>query len=229
MKTRPSAKTLESEIAPDEMATLQEVLRSSSLQGAHLEIGTAAGGTLCAMMKCYEDANRPQFVVVDPMDYFDRQLEIVKQNLGNHGLPEAGVSFRVDYSNIALEKSLQAGEKFDFMFIDGNHKIRFVTQDLAWTRMLQPGGLVCFHDYGPGSPGVVLPVKRFLRKHPNYKVFRHTRNLLILQKVSASRKPEVGPVDHLWAALLSPCLQLSYSINKRRRRRQAKAAASGSN
>ena len=42
------------------------LLRAADLKGPHLEIGTAAGKTLKAMMLAYNEGSRPPFVVVDP-------------------------------------------------------------------------------------------------------------------------------------------------------------------
>ena len=49
---------------------LFELIRDRQLTGQHLEVGTAAGGTLCAMMQCFAEQSRPPFVVVDRMTYF---------------------------------------------------------------------------------------------------------------------------------------------------------------
>jgi len=49
--------TLKSELSKAELQALCELLTSSNLSGSHLEIGTAAGGTLVEMMKCYTQAD----------------------------------------------------------------------------------------------------------------------------------------------------------------------------
>lgn len=36
----------------------------------------------------------------------------------------------------------------DFVYLDGNHRVKYVLQDLrAWWRKLKPGGWLCGHDY----------------------------------------------------------------------------------
>jgi hypothetical protein len=87
------------------------------------------------MMKCFNETTRPLFVVVDPMSYFANQLEIVKRNLRTHKLALDFVDFRVSTSAEAFKKSENMRETFDFMLIDGAHKIRYVTQDLSWLEM----------------------------------------------------------------------------------------------
>ena len=64
---RACATTLAPEVTEKELNALTGLLETSGLDAPHLEIGTAAGGTLKAMMGVYEDGVRPAFVVVDPM------------------------------------------------------------------------------------------------------------------------------------------------------------------
>ncbi len=36
----------------------------------------------------------------------------------------------------------------DFVYIDGNHQLRYVTEDLSeWSKKVKAGGVVCGHDY----------------------------------------------------------------------------------
>lgn len=65
-------------------------------------------------------------------------------------------TFRTDSSNydynLQLFRSLGV-EKFDFIFIDGWHSVNQVLRDWEYTRLLNPGGIVGFHDttchFGP--------------------------------------------------------------------------------
>jgi predicted O-methyltransferase YrrM len=216
MGARPSATTFASELWPDELAALLDVARISSSGGLFLEIGTAAGGTLSRLMKNFSDAERPR--VVDTMLYFPNQSEIVKNNLRQHGLDPAQVDFRVSTSAAAFALAEAAQEAFDFMLIDGAHKICYVTQDLRWLRLLKPGGAACLHDYNDKHKGVKWPADRFLKKHPNYRLEKLVSNLLILRKTKAGPM-EINFGDELWAAILSPFLQLELSLSKRLQKR----------
>lgn len=220
MGNRTSATTLVPELWEDELACLFEFAKNSNHGGRYLEIGTAAGGTLCQMMKCFPNATRPRFVVVDPMNYFPDQLEIVRKNLCQHGLEPAQIDFRVFPSATAFPAAEAAGESYDFMLIDGSHKIRHVTWDLRWLRLLKPGGVVCMHDYNDKHKGVKWPADRLLRKHPNYRREKLVGNLLVLRKTAPSATPEISSGDERWAALLAPLLQLELSVSKRLRRRR---------
>jgi predicted O-methyltransferase YrrM len=193
---RRCADTLEAEMTAEEHELLLHVLRSERFAGPHLEIGTAAGGTLCAMMQCFAEGERPQFVSVDRMTYFPRQMEIIRSNLQRHGIDPEEVDFRVATSARAFREARRNNDRFDFQLIDGSHKVMAVAGDLRWTRLLNPGGIVCLHDYCPRFPGVWLTVNRFLRRHRNYAIVGHAGSLLAVRK-QWSEGIEISPLD--WA------------------------------
>ena len=215
MRKRISASSFDPELGADELAFLLDLVRNSGLKGRHLEIGTAAGGTLCAMMNCFAPGERPPFVVVDPMAYFADQLEVVKRNLRQHDLDPSEVDIRMARSFDAFRNAEAARESFDFVFIDGAHKIRYVTQDLHWTRLVNVGGIICVHDYNKEQMGVMLAVDRFLRIHPNYQREALISSLLVIRKQAASCSKEISRADYLWALAMSPWLQLKKSLAKR--------------
>ncbi len=215
---RASATTLAAEVSDNELAALKALLQRRRLVGTHLEIGTAAGGTLKELMRCYPDAERPRFVVVDPMRYFPDQPAIVRKNLASAGLDPERVDFRVGLSWPEFQRAERADERFAFIFIDGSHKIHHVTEDLAWTRLLEPGGIVCFHDYDRNFPGVVLAVDRFLARYRNYRVVEQVESLLIVEKTAASTAKEIGAWDRLRARIINIFHQLQASAKKRKQR-----------
>lgn len=211
---RECATTLIPEMQAAEHRALIESLRSLNGQRLHLEIGTAAGGTLCAMLGAFPAEKRPRFVVVDPMRYFPNQLETVQRNLKLHNLDPSQVDFRAASSALAFPEAASRGDEFDFILVDGCHRIESVTRDLKWTRLLAPGGLVCFHDYEPGSPGVRLAVNRFLRKHPNYVIEKQVESLLFVRKKATSPALEVDLSDLLFAQ----CWKMPHRILRRFKR-----------
>ena len=215
---RASAVTLESEVSRNELAALVSVLRTRRLTGTHLEIGTAAGGTLKELMRCYDDAERPRFVVVDPMTYFPDQLSVVRKNLASVGLNADAVDFRRGKSWPQFQAAEQANERFSFIFVDGSHKIHHVTEDLAWARLLEPGGIICFHDYSPQFDGVTLAVDRFLARYRNYSIVEIVESLLIVEKHAASGEREVGFAERMRAR----CINVVHQLRASRRKRQEK-------
>jgi predicted O-methyltransferase YrrM len=216
MKEQPD--TLESELTPEESDALKRLLRNAKYTGPHLEIGTAAGGTLADMMRCYEDRARPHFVAIDTMTYFRNQHETIRKNLSNRGLNPDDVEFRIARSHDAFARAEQAGERYDFIFIDGAHKCKYVMQDLCWARLLRKGGLLCLHDYAPATRGVMLASDRFVKKYRNYTKVALAGKLLILRKDADSISPEVSLSDHGYATLMTSFVQLRNSIEKRARR-----------
>lgn len=213
------AQTLASELNPAEQACVLGYLQSPGFSGPCLEVGTAAGGTLCVMMAGCQSTPRPKFVVVDNMQYFENQLAAVKENVRQHGLNPEEVDFRVGTSAEMFPQAEQAGEQFEFMLIDACHKIKQVTQDLRWTRLLRVGGVVCLHDYGHVHEGVTLAADRFLKRNPNYTREHLVGCLLALRKTAPSPAREISSLDLGWAMLRAPWLQLKASVAKRLRRR----------
>jgi len=118
---RRCAITLESEISDVERNALLKVLKEFSLKCTHLEIGTAAGGTLCEIYNFYKSTDReiPNFWVVDPMKYFPNQIDIVKKNLISKGVNLSKIRFLQNISSVALKKAFSEGPEFDFILIDG--------------------------------------------------------------------------------------------------------------
>jgi len=187
---------------------LTGLIASEDLPGQHLEVGTASGVTLAAMIQALPTPRHPAFVVVDNMQYFPDQVNVVRANLERHGIDPDTVEFRIGDSGNLFEEAARAGDSFDFIVIDASHKIRKVTGDLRWTRLLRPGGVVCLHDYHPDFPGVVRSVDRLLDRHPNYERMAQVGGLLTLRKCSETSRPEVSTGDHVWAALWSVALKL---------------------
>lgn len=219
MSHRPSAINLKPEMSPAELSALGEWLRHAGLQGRHLEVGTAAGGTLCFMLECYAPDSRPLFSVVDTMSYFVDQLGIVKENLRAHGIAPEAVDFRVARSGEAFDRAAATGERFSFILVDASHNMRHVMDDLRWLRLLEVGGLACFHDYGTIFKGVTWPLDRVLRANPHFTIVGRAGSLLAVRRERDSDRREVSALDRLWALAWSPVLQWERSLRKRLGRR----------
>ena len=128
------------------------------------------------------------------------------------------MDFRIGTSSRAFRQAARAGERFSFIFVDGSHKIHHVTADIAWTGLLDPGGIVCFHDYDRNFSGVVLAVDRFLARHNNYRVVERVGSLLIVEKTAAGTANEIGAWERLRARIINVFHQLQTSVRKRKRR-----------
>jgi len=177
---RASSTSLASEMTPNEQAALSKIISEYTLPGKHLEIGTAAGGTLCKMMLAAR--HRPRFVVVDTLKYFPNQHETILKNLASHGLPAEQVEIRATTSAEAYLHACRAGERFDLILVDGSHKFFYVMQDLRWAGRLNRRGILALHDYSPKFQGVEQPVNYFLARNPGYRKLMLADSLLILEK-----------------------------------------------
>jgi len=181
---RECAITGSSEVGDVVINRIVSYLKDKKFRDTHLEIGTAAAGTLKRIMLAYDDQQRPEFMVVDPMTYFPNQFEIVKNNLQNAGIDPKEIIFYTTKSSIAYKKILRSGKRFDFIFIDGAHKIKQVWQDLRYTNMLNTGAILCVDDY-LGVPQVQIPVNMFLKKNPIYKIMSIEDRTLFIEKTSS--------------------------------------------
>jgi predicted O-methyltransferase YrrM len=215
-RMRPSALTMAPEVTETEMAALLDLMRKERLEGRHLEIGTAAGGTLKSLMQAYPEGARPPFSVIDPMTYFPNQMETVHQNLRQAGIDPSCVEFRIGASAELLPAAKAAGDRFDFVFIDGNHKAGYVIRDLGWGSLVRTGGVICMHDHSEGHPGVTWAASRFLRRNRGvYEKVALVQSLLVIRKVRDSVGDEVGGLDRLLGDVMSFLHGLRRSFGKR--------------
>ena len=218
---RKCSETLEPEMTPAEQAFLQQLIRDHNFTGSHLEVGTAAGGSLCNMMSCFDDASRPKFVVVDRMSYFPRQREIVAENLTRHNLPVDTVDFRTTTSSNGFKDASERDERFEFMLIDACHKIQAVMSDLRWLRQLSVNGIACFHDYSDKFPGVKLSLDRLLARYDNYERVGVADSLLAIRKTATHRSQEINFSDSAYSVAMSFPLAVNRKLKKWSRRKAA--------
>lgn len=181
---RLTAYTLEPEMSFEESIFLDALVAGCAIDGYGLEIGTAAGGSLCRMIRA---AKQRKFVAIDPMTYFPDQLETVRRNLARNSIDPALVETRISTSDRARRDSFRLREEFAFILIDGKHDTLNVMRDLLWTRLLKVGGIVCLHDYTPARPGPYKAINDFIQLNANaYQAIGQVGSLLALQKTSAN-------------------------------------------
>jgi SAM-dependent methyltransferase len=203
---RQSSIDLSSECSEEERALIGRILGTGTLSDRHLEIGTAAGGTLKEMIGVYADRETcPQFVVIDPFTYYDNQLEKVRTNLTGAGIDPDSVQFWTGTTQSFIDRERKAGGTFDFVFIDGDHRHYPVMIDLQWADLLRPGGFICLHDRSEKFPGVGWAIDRFLAKNPDMRFVEQAETLVALQKTGPGRPRGVTSADlrAAWAAQLA--------------------------
>lgn len=124
-----------------------------------LEIGTANGGSLFALMRvCEPDAH---VISVDlPHGEFGGGYPVWKVPVYK-AFARSGQ--RLDLlrgdshspSTLGAVKELLRGQPLDFLFIDGDHSYEGVRRDFeSYRTLVRPGGLIAFHDITPPRPDV---------------------------------------------------------------------------
>jgi len=133
------------------LAYLQK-LESEQQQLTYLEVGIYAGGTIKFLKR---HTKVTTFTGIDLFEDFkpsgdnthewrNYSKDIVQEALGQDVTLYKGDS-------VEVLKSLQEKNKFDFIFIDGNHTYEATKQDFeAGLPMLKKGGFVAFHNCSPG-------------------------------------------------------------------------------
>jgi predicted O-methyltransferase YrrM len=90
----------------------------------------------------------------------DLMLDIFKKNLAPEIASGKVIPIQADSEEAMplVEKAL-AGRKADMVFLDGDHRYEPTKRDIEnYRKFLEPGGLLCGHDYWHDHPGVVQAV-----------------------------------------------------------------------
>jgi predicted O-methyltransferase YrrM len=125
-----------------------------------LEIGTQAGASTVHLAAGLADAHRgspaPRLLTVDIKDVNGaedaawrafRLRQSPRDAMRLLGYADL-VRFRVGRS---LEVLREAGESYDLIFLDGDHRLKTVAAEIpAALRRLRPGGFLLLHDFFPG-------------------------------------------------------------------------------
>jgi predicted O-methyltransferase YrrM len=140
------------------------IANQASLHSNILELGVYAGRStraICDSTKgkvtCVDNWNTP---ALGDLTYIH---DLFRLNLADH--ITAG-KLRIFHANtdVALKHLIDAGERFDFIFIDADHNYEPVKADiLGCLKLLSPGGIISGHDYN--WDGVKKAVDELLPKH----------------------------------------------------------------
>jgi predicted O-methyltransferase YrrM len=130
-------------VTSDEGRALRELAVAERAERT-IEVGLALG--VSALFLCMAVVERDGgHVAVDPFQ------ESSWNGAGLRTLREAGVNELVEViqeeSQLALPRLVAGGRRFDFAFVDGDHRFEGVFLDLYFmTRLVRPGGLVVVDD-----------------------------------------------------------------------------------
>ena len=133
---------------PEEMwEFINEMSGKLSVGGSYLEIGSAAGGSCYLLNKVFRF--RRIVLVDDNSNEFCRYRKKVLRGIEREEI--IGNS----HSGEVLDRVRKLGEKFDLIFIDGDHSYEGVKQDFEdYSEFLVPGGFIVLHDI-MSQPGVM--------------------------------------------------------------------------
>jgi predicted O-methyltransferase YrrM len=146
-----------------------------------LEIGLGYGASAACIMSAHSGPHS----CIDPYQYKDYQ------NIGLNNLEKLGyqnrLTFYQDFSHNVLPKLHAERQKFDFVFIDGDHRFDSIFVDFYYADLLlAEGGYLLFHD--AWMRGTQLIASYIRRNRSNYKMIHWVGlNLLLFQKSGKSR------------------------------------------
>lgn len=128
---------------------------------------------------------------IDPYLMYDDYVEPETQESLNQAMKKAAARLK-NYDFIPIKKSsvdaLQdfADESLDFVYIDGNHSFKFVTEDIfEWSKKVKKGGVISGHDY------VYMANRNSHFVHSKYVVDAYTKAFSIPSWYVIGRKEKI--------------------------------------
>jgi predicted O-methyltransferase YrrM len=163
-----------------EGAQINQIIRQSETNKS-LETGFAYGFSTVWILDALRSKRNSRHVAIDP-------FEITKYGgVGLHQVKRLsaapGFEWIADYSIHALSKLIKSEEKFDFIFIDGDHRFEGVLVDFYLSdQLVRPGALMVFDDMWMPS---IRTVVNFILTNRQYKIVpQPVQNMLVLKKLA---------------------------------------------
>jgi predicted O-methyltransferase YrrM len=166
-------------VSPEQGAELRKLMIKTS-SSRSLEVGFAYGFSTLWMLDALRKKPNALHVVVDPYEKVHwrgiglRQVDRIRF--------EGKFKWLQEFSFHALSDLIRQREKFDFIFIDGNHRFDDVIVDFyLCDRLMRPEGLIIFDDMWMPS---IQSAASFVITNRSYEVERQpAKNMLALRKV----------------------------------------------
>lgn len=141
-----------------------------------LEIGSYHGANTCSLFTTYACHPESEVHCVDPWSDYDGYDEYRGKQVSNYALFIRNISRLTDLSlkKIHIHRMLSQDidtrfkdETFDIIYVDGNHKKRYVLEDAILSfKKLKPGGFLIFDDLQ--DPEVSGAIQLFLAAYAQY-------------------------------------------------------------
>ncbi len=159
---------------------LHELIRANGFRKT-LETGLGLGLSAASILT----ASRARHVAIDPFqaDYDNCGLK----NLESLGLLPS-LEFHADYSHHVLPQLLKEGRKFEFIFIDGDHKFDGQFVDFYYAAsLIEQGGFIVLHDTWMRGTSYLMNYVRSNRKDFE-PVPQSPRNMAVFRKCGVDRR-----------------------------------------
>ena len=166
-------------ITPLQGAQMNRLMRAAGAKRS-LEVGFAYGFSSVWMMEALIDRPDGLHVAIDPFE------ETVWGGVGLAQVARLEAKARLrwiaDLSILALSDLIREGERFDFVYIDGNHRFDDVLVDFYMAAQLTvPGGLVALDDMWMPS---IRSVASFVQSNRRYEpIPQPEKNLVVFRKL----------------------------------------------
>jgi predicted O-methyltransferase YrrM len=164
--------------------------RHASSKRMLAEIGVYHGVTTCRLRKTMDSSG--VLIAIDP--YPKQRLGFSAQRVVAHGevsrIKGGTVKWmRKTGAEAAKELIANGSQRFDFVFIDGDHSWEGLQADWeGWSRLIAPGGVIGLHD-SRSSPsrqiedtGSVLFTRKVITRAPDFEVVETVDSLTVLRR-----------------------------------------------
>lgn len=151
-----------------------------------LEIGTHIGASSAHICLALKDQEGAGFVTVDIKDVNDPNKKPWLHLNSPHSPKElitqvGGGDFTRFVESPSLDFMRSCTEKFDFIFLDGDHRAFTVYQEIPVAlKLLNPGGVILLHDHYPDnlplwsdgkvSPGTYIATQRLINENSSLEI-----------------------------------------------------------
>ena len=152
-----------------------------------VEIGSYCGGSTVVIATAARRRNRAvRLFAVDPFQSDGSRYLSGYETLFDRNVAEWGVGDTITkVRTTSLEASVGWKDPIDFLFVDGDHEYEAVVTDIrAFLPFVRDGGIVAFHDYKRGKPGVPRAVDEVVT--PHHPKIMQAGSLAVFRKAPAS-------------------------------------------
>ncbi|MBI2839743.1 MAG: class I SAM-dependent methyltransferase [Acidobacteria bacterium] len=168
-------------LAKKQLTYLYQLAKEGPGTGAVVEIGTWRGGSAIALALGCLDSGRPPVVTIDPVHQPD-----LETNLAQHGVRDVVRYYCMSSQEVAVNWSyfMRGHTAVRLLWIDGEHTYKSAAADtLHWRDYVEPGGMICYHDYGENFPGVVRAVYEHIILSGKFADFKRVGGLFSAMRV----------------------------------------------